>query len=375
MRLVCAIRWLALIFTLAVPSHAAVAEPAKAVVYTSGEEGYHTFRIPTIVRAANGDLLAFAEGRKNGPGDHGDIDIVVKRSRDSGRTWSPLNLVQDEWDSPTAKTWIGNPSPLVDMTDPQHPGRIWLVFTRSNAKVFVTHSDDHGHSWSERRDITPTAGKLTWQWYAAGPVHGIQLERGKYAGRLLVPCDHRIIAEDSWGAHLIYSDDHGQTWKLGAVDTRRSNDPLHPNESVAVELVDGRVYINARDQHGSDPAARAVAYSSDGGETFDGPFEPEPQLITAVVQNSLLRFAATDRGDQRSVLVYACPGHARERRDLTILLSFDEGQTWKKTSAPHSGPAAYSDLVKLDGKRVGVIFEAGEPLYKEILFAAIEIEM
>jgi sialidase-1 len=358
-----------------VANHCTAATAKEVTVYKSGEDGYHTFRIPTIVRAADGDLLAFAEGRKNGPGDHGDIDIVVKRSRDLGRTWTPLKLVQDEWDDPTAQIWIGNPSPVVDLADPHHPGRIWLVFTRSNAKVFVTHSDDHGETWSQRRDITPTAGKASWQWYAAGPVHGIQLQRGKQAGRLVVPCDHRIIADDSWGAHLIYSDDHGQTWKLGAVDTQASKAPLQPNESTAVELVDGRVYINARDQHGSDPATRAVAYSSDGGQTFDGPFVPEPQLTTPVVQNSLLRFAATDRDDARNILVYACPGAAKQRRDLTILLSFDEGQTWKKSTVLHAGPAAYSDLVKLDDKRVGVLFEAGEPLYTEVLFATFEIEM
>jgi len=68
-------------------------------------------------------------------------------------------------------------------------------------------------------------------------------------------------------------------------------------------------------------------------------------------------------------LVYSCPGDSRKRQDLTILLSFDEGKTWTQRTVLHSGPAAYSDLVKLDGERVGVLYEAGEPLYREILFA------
>jgi sialidase-1 len=351
----------------------ALAESTTTVVFQSGRDGYHTYRIPAIVRATNGDLLAFAEGRKNGPGDHGDIDIVLKRSSDSGRTWGPMQLVQDEWASPTANVWIGNPTPVVDTMDRAHPGRIWLAFTRSNARVFATSSDDHGQTWSKRRDISATAMRPTWGWYATGPVHGIQLERGKHAGRLIIPSDHRERDHESWGAHILYSDDHGANWQIGAIDTRRAPDALHPNENVAVELIDGRLYVNARDQHGTHPATRAVAYSSDGGESYESPFAPEQQITTPVVQNSAIRFAATDRGDERNVLAYSCPGHLRQRRNLTIMLSFDEGRTWPTKTVLHRGPAGYSDLVKLNESRIGVIFEAGENLYDEILFEPFDL--
>jgi sialidase-1 len=285
-----------------------------------------------------------------------------------------MQLVQDEWDDPTAKVWIGNPAPVVDVMDPNHPGRIWLAFTRSNAAVFVTWSDDDGASWSQRRDISATAMHPSWRWYATGPVHGIQLERGEHAGRLIIPSDHRERDQDSWGAHILYSDDHGETWQIGAVDTRRAPGPLHPNENVAVELVDGRLYINARDQHGSEPATRAVAHSSDGGVTYDAPFAPEPQITTPVVQNSAIRFAAMDRGDERNILLHACPGDAKQRRDLTILASFDEGVTWPSKTVLHRGPAAYSDLIKLNDEQIGVLFEAGDALYDEILFAVVGLE-
>src|SRR6476620_8766963 len=154
-------RWKSL-FAVVVMTHGSLtanswvlgAEISTATVFKSGQGGYHTYRIPAIVRAKNGDLLAFAEGRKNGAGDHGDIDIVLKRSSDGGQTWGPLELVQDEASDPTGKVWIGNPTPVVDHADPKHPGRIWLAFTRSNAKMFVTSSDDNGRTWSERREIT-----------------------------------------------------------------------------------------------------------------------------------------------------------------------------------------------------------------------------
>jgi sialidase-1 len=349
------------------------AEAKSVTVFKAGQDGYHTYRIPVIVRAKNGDLLALAEGRKNSAADHGDIDIVLKRSRDEGKTWGPLQLVQDDDVDPRAKVWIGNPTPVVDLADPKHPGRIWLVFTRSNEKMYVTSSDDNGKTWSKRRDTTAETVKPAWDWCAAGPVHAIQLERGPHAGRLVIPCDHQIKFTKSWGAHLVYSDDHGATWKLGAVDTHAADDPLHPNECVAVELADGRVYVNAREHNGSNPATRTIAYSSDGGQTFDAPFVAEPKIISPVVQNSLMRLTLAEPGDRGNVLVYCGPGHPTERRDLTMLASFDEGKTWKRKTVIHSGPAAYSDLVKLDDKHVGVLFEAGGKLYDEILFATVRI--
>jgi sialidase-1 len=161
---------------------------------------------------------------------------------------------------------------------------------------------------------------------------------------------------------------------LGAVDTRPLANQLHPNECVAVELVDGRIYVNAREHLGSDPATRCVAYSSDGGESFDAPFAAEPQITTPVVQNSAIRFAAKDQGGARNVLVYSCPGDAKERRDLMLLLSFDEGMTWPVKELVHQGPTAYSDLVKPDDERVGVLFEAGTKLYGEIVFVAVNVD-
>jgi sialidase-1 len=349
------------------------AEVNTVTVFKAGQDGYHTYRIPVMVRAKNGDLLAMAEGRKNSAADHGDIDIVLKRSRDDGKTWGPLQVVQDEDANAKAKVWIGNPTPVVDQSDPNHPGRIWLVFTRSNEKMFVTSSDDNGKTWAKRRDITTTAVKPEWDWCAAGPVHGIQLERGPHAGRLIIPCDHQIKSTKSWGSHLVYSDDHGATWKLGAVDTHAADDPLHPNECVAVELADGRVYVNAREHNGSHPATRTIAFSSDGGQTFDAPFAAEPNITSPVVQNSLVRLTWADPDDRGNGLVYCGPGHPTERRDLTMLASFDEGETWKRKTVIHSGPAAYSDLVKLDDQHVGVLFEGGRKLYDEILFATVGI--
>lgn len=362
------------LFAAVIFARPVAAEIVKTTVFRAGDDGYHTYRIPTIVRAANGNLLAFAEGRKNGAADRGDIDIVLKRSSDGGKTWGKLQLVQDEASDPTAEVWIGNPSPVVDMTDAAHPGRIWLIFTRSNERVFVTSSDDNGRSWSERRELTGTVKKPDWEWYATGPVHAIQLTRGKHADRLVVPCDHGMARKAARGSHLIYSDDHGATWKLGATDTHAIADPVHPDECVATELTDGRIYINSRDEKGSDPATRLVAYSSDGGESFDAPFRGEASIASPVVQNSVLRFAAKDQHDPADLLLYSGPSDPTKRRDLTIRTSRDESKTWQVSSMVHAGPAAYSDLVKFSKEEFGVLYEAGDKLYGEIIFAIVKLK-
>lgn len=353
-------------------SHAAytATEGFQTIVFSSGTEGYHTFRIPTIVKAANGDLLAIAEGRKNSNADSGDVDIVMKRSTNGGRSWSNLQLIQDDFSDT-----IGNPTPVVDMTDPLHPGRIWMAFCRNNDRVFVTYSDDHGTTWANRAEITLSVKDPTWDWYATGPVHGIQLQRGSNAGRLIIPSDHKGKSwEARYGSHVIYSDDHGQTWQIGADDTRSGTDTIHPSENVAVELVDGRVYFNTRDNGGLDPATRAIAYSSDGGENFDAPFAAEPNIVSPEVQNSAIRFAATDMGDADNILLYLSPGSWTGRQDLTLLMSFDEGQTWTNDTLIHSGPSAYSDLVKLDGEHVGVLYEGGSYLYGEIIYGSFAVK-
>ncbi|QDS98813.1 sialidase family protein [Adhaeretor mobilis] len=347
-------------------------------VYTSGTEGYNIFRIPTIVKAANGDLLAFAEARSGG--DASSIDIVVKRSVDSGATWGGLNVVMDNADfeqyfpsGNIPEVTVGNQSPVVDLLDPVHPGRIWMPFTLENDRVFVTYSDDNGASWAPQAEITSTAKDPSWGWYATGPVHGIQLERGDNAGRLIIPSDHSLSGVASSGAHVLYSDDHGQSWQLGAVETGiTASSNTSPNENVAVELVDGRVYFNARDRNSANPGTRSVTYSSDGGLTYDGRFKHETGITSPVVQNSALRFRAVDQGDDQNIILYSGPSHPSKRVDLTIRASLDESANWTQETIIHSGPAAYSDLVKLNQDQFGVLFEAGDSLYDEILFATVD---
>jgi sialidase-1 len=169
--------------------------------------------------------------------------------------------------------------------------------------------------------------------------------------------------------HAIYSDDHGQSWKLGAVDATYE-DGLEANETAVVELGDGRLYFNSRDQNGKAPGTRGEAYSVDGGTTFepsgvsgyewlrpvDGILDPP------VVQCSLLRVRIGDLG---AVVFFCGPDEngptGKGRNDLRIRFSTDETKTWQDGLLIHTGPAAYSDIVQIfpDSDQIGILFEAG----------------
>ncbi len=362
-------------------------------VFQNGADDYKIFRIPSIIAAGNGDLLAFCEARAGG--DASEIDLVLKRSSDGGKTWQALEVIQENddfrslFDDPKKQITIGNPAPVVDRLDPKNPGRIWLPFTLENDRVFVTYSDDNGESWAPRREITKEVKKKDWGWYATGPVHSIQIERGPYKGRIVIPCDHRIGSDGqdsgALGAHAVLSDDHGKTWRLGAVDNTYE-DGLNANETTVVELNDGRLYFNTRDQNGDAPGTRGSAYSSDGGESFDQTsnttyttFVPSPrQLDPPVVQSSLFRASSTRNGDKSNLILFSGPDEngptGKGRSDLRIRYSTDETKSWNDGPLIHQGPAAYSDIVLLNKEHVGVLFEAGEKTakrYDRIVFAIV----
>lgn len=356
-------------------SATAAPEFTESVIFKAGEDGYHTYRIPTLLRSAKGTLLAFCEGRKKSGYDHGDIDIVLRRSSDGGKTWAPLSLVQEEGGEEPIT--IGNPVPVLDESN----GHIHLIFTRDNDRVFHSVSTDEGKTWSERKEITPAVKREEWGWYAPGPVHGIQLKRGKQAGRLIVPCDHRL-GEDAkdkgpMGAQVIYSDDHGATWKLGA--TAQTTVTTAPNENSCVELVSpaagggSRLYFNARDHVG--PHARAAVISEDGGNTYlGGEFADATHFNCPTVQGALVRVRATDQGDPGNRILFSCAdGPARAR--ISIWSSTDEATTWSAPKLVHEGPGAYSDMALIGPAQIAMIYEKGSSKpYETITFARFNEE-
>lgn len=344
-------------------------QPVKTDVFVSRTGGYHTYRIPAVIVTPEGTLLAFCEGRKTSRSDHGDLDLVLRRSADGGKTWTPMQIVYEEGGD--AKVTIGNPCPVVH----QNTGRIWLPFCRNNDDVLVTFSDDDGKTWAKPREITESVKKSGWGWYATGPGVGIQLERGEHKGRLLVPCDHGVQIEGKriMHSHVFYSDDHGQTWKLGGTVDR------HTDECQVVELSDGTVMINMRNywgRHGKQPdkdKMRAVAVSRDGGATWED-LRFDETLIEPICQGSFLRYSMKgESGD--GWLLFSNPASTSTRHRLTVRLSNDEGETWPVAKLLHEGPSAYSCLTVLPDGSIGCLYEGGENhAYEKIIFAKFSLE-
>ena len=363
--------------------------PSEAkTVFRAGEDGYRIYRIPAVIKTANGHLLAFCEARQGG--DASEIDLVLKRSKDGGKSWGSLIVVQESSDfikilgGRTKDITIGNPAPVVDLLDPDHPGRIWLPFTLENDRVFVVSSDDNGESWSDRREITKSVKKKGWGWYATGPVHSIQLQRGKHRGRLVIPCDHRVgkPGKDGGplGAHVVISDDHGKTWKLGAVDDSYG-DGLNANETAVVELEDGTLYFNTRDQHGEAKGTRGVALSKDGGKSFQSgsPDWKGFRPVAGVLDPPVVQCSILDAG--KGLIVFSGPDEngptGKGRSDLRLRYSTDQAKNWMDGPLIHVGPAAYSDLVMISEEIIGVLYEAGDKgqrnIYQRIEFMTLPL--
>ena len=323
---------------------AAAAEPTAPTnhtVFQSGSGGYHTYRIPSLVVGSRGTLLAFCEGRKTSRSDAGDIDLLLRRSTDNGRSWSEQVIVHEE--GGTAKVTIGNPCPVVD----RQTGTIWLTFCRDNDAVFVTHSTDEGLTWAAPEEITAQVKLEAWDWYATGPGHGIQIENGPHAGRLVFPCDHRTKeGKGSWKergrSHVFYSDDGGRSFQLGeATDWAM-------NECEVVELSGGKLLLSMRNYLGKN--LRAFATSSDGGQSWS-PAEHWNDIYCPTCQSSIHRLSW-----QPDVLLYSGPA-GMGRRNLTIRASRDGGQTWPVVKLLHEGESAYSDLAILADGSIGCLHE------------------
>ncbi|TWT84839.1 Sialidase precursor [Planctomycetes bacterium CA13] len=348
-------------------------KPDGVALFASEQDGYATYRIPSLTVTPQGTVLAICEGRKNGRSDAGDIDLVIKRSTDNGQSWGAQQVIWDD-----AGNTCGNPCTVVD----SDTGTVWLLCTwnlgddteseiiagksKDSRRVFVMSSSNDGATWSTPREITSDVKDPNWTWYATGPGSGIRIEQGKHRGRLVIPCDHIEADTRGYYSHVIFSDDHGATWTLGGVTPKRN-----VNECEVVELQGGRLMLNMRNYDRSK-TTRQVAFSDDGGMTWaDQKFAPA--LIEPICQAAIERYPV-DGKDAHSVLIFSNPASKKGRVRMTLRASFDEGKTWAAERLLHEGPSAYSDLAVLANGRIACFYEAGvRSPYETIVFSQTEL--
>ena len=342
-------------------------------VFKSGTNGYNTFRIPSIIKTKSGALLAFAEGRKNNASDSGDIDLVLRRSENNGKTWGDLIVIRDDGDNV-----CGNPSPVLD----NKTGNIFLLSTwnlgrdtermiinetsEDTRRIYVMSSEDDGNSWSEPTEITKDVKKDNWTWYATGPVHGIQIQNGSHKGRMIIPCDHIESKSKKYYSHIIFSDDGGNSWEIGGITPQD-----YVNECTVAEINKGKLLLNMRN-YDRTQENRKISVSDDGGITWGNIYSDET-LIEPICQASLLRYSFS--GKYKKHLMFLNPSDKKKRINMTLKLSSDYGKTWNSKLVLHTGPSAYSDLTRLNGNGIGCLFEAGvSSPYEGIVFKEVKID-
>ncbi len=333
-------------------------------IFQKGMQGYHTYRIPALAKTGKGTILAFCEGRKSSGSDTGDIDLVLRRSIDDGKTWSKIIVVwDDEYNT------CGNPSPVVDPLT----GRIHLLMTwnlgsdgksagdfnngktKDTRRVFYTYSDDDGINWEKPKEITSQAKGEGYGWYATGPCHAIVLSKPPYAGRLVIPCDCNKIGGEGF-SHVIYSDDQGDSWQIGGMIKGG-------NESSVAELENGDLIITCRAGGGK----RLLAWSSDGGKTFTTPIKeaslPDPRCQASILDTKY-------KGQH--VLLHSNCADASSRIKMTVKSSKDGGKTWNAGHEVWQGFTAYSDMVMINENIIGILYENGDKgSYERISFERV----
>ncbi len=358
---------------LAASPNARAAEPffTQQDLFASGIDNVNIYRIPALIVSPKGTLLAFCEARE---GDDGDpTDLVLKRSLYDGRpsqprqlngyprtfgygvNWLPMQVVL-----PGNGKAIMQPCPLVDRTTGEillccqeiSGGLANLLKNEWHGRCLIVRSTDDGQTWSSPQEITDSVGH-----FAAGPGVGLQLK----TGRLVVP------GYSKEGPRVIYSDDHGKTWRAGAPVANKG-----ANESQAVELADGSLLMNMR-QGGR---CRYVALSRDGGQTWSKQSNAE-SLPDPGCQASILRYPKPPQG--ASALLFCNPPHPgpfEARTNLTVRISYDDGQSWAVAREVNPGPGAYSSLAVLaDGATIGLLYETGASHpYERISFARFNLE-
>lgn len=349
----------------------------KINLFENDADGYKNYRIPGLLVTANGTVLATCEARRTSGKDWDQIDILLRRSTDGGRTWSARRAIANV-PGPKLKNPLALALPNVDPTTVTYnnfvliadrAGPVHAVFCLEYYRCFYMRSDDEGVTFSTPVEITSTFEAFRkdydWKVIATGPAHGLQLANG----RLLVPV--WLSLATGRNAHrpsvtaTIYSDDLWKTWKRGEIAVPDTAEWVYPNETIAVQLVDGRVMLNVRSE--SPTHRRLVTTSPDGATQWSTP-KFDQALLEPICMASILRLSTTTHSDKNRILFAnpdslakakdkKLPGERRERRNLSVKLSYDEGTTWAVNRVLEPGLSSYSDLAVLRDGTILCLYE------------------
>lgn len=381
-----ALRPLLAFLLLATPAHAAAPFLEKVDLFAANQDGYKLYRIPGIVTTRRGVVLAYCEARKSDRGDWGQIDILLRRSTDGGKTWGPRSTLANV-PGPKSKNPVALAQKLATPGEvtynnpvaiPDSNGAVHFLFCLEYARCFYLRSDDDGATFTPPVEITASFDafrpEYDWKVLATGPGHGVQLRNG----RLLVP----VWLSLGTGGHahrpsvtsVIYSDDHGRTWQRGAIAGPNTGDWSIPNETCAVQLADGRVLLNMRSE--SKANRRLLTTSPDGATGWSRPQFHE-QLLEPICMAGMVRLSESPASDRNRLLFSnphnlsrsdgkEAPGKGRDRKNVSVKLSYDEAVTWPVNKTIEPGFSGYSDLAVAGDGTILLFYERGSTDGKDI---------
>lgn len=352
----------------------------KSTVFQAGRGGYAFYRVPGLVVTAKGTVLSYCEARRTGRSDWENIDLLLRRSTDAGKTWdAPRKMASvpgPHRKNPVALTRGKAAADEVTYSNPvalaSRDGTVHFLFCYEFNRCFYTRSTDDGATFSTPVEFTAALEgfrpAFAWQVVALGPMHGIELAGGRLVVALWLALGTQGSGFQPSAVATITSDDQGRTWQCGDIAIPPTAEWINPNSPAVVELADGRVMINTRNE--SKANRRLVTVSPDGATRWSRPrFDdalPEP-----ICEGSLVRLSVQSAGS-RSRLLFAnprnlaradgaeAPGKARDRRNLSVHLSYDDGQSWPAIKSLEPGDAQFSDLGVLPDGTILCLYESGQ---------------
>lgn len=358
----------------------------KTDLFVAGEGGYVIYRIPGVVVTAKGTILAYCEARKSGRSDWATMDVMLRRSEDGGKAWgAPViisgvlgekkaNPVAVRTGQDSGGPTYNNPTAVVT-----RDGAIHFFYCLEYMRSFHIRSEDDGRTWSAPVEVTEVFDRFrpeyNWKVLSTGPGHGIELANG----RILVAV--RLATGETPNRNLrptavatIFSDDRGRTWQRGDIAIVNSETVVNPNEPLIVQLADGSVILNARNE--TAHRRRVVVTSPDGATSWSKP-RFDPALIDSGNMAALTRLTQRPP-DDRNRLLFANTHHLSARENLSVKMSLDEGQTWPMDKVLERGPSAYCDLAVLPDSTMLCFYERGsvdsKELYGRLTMARFNLE-
>ena len=325
----------------------------RTVIYQPGDYHSMNYRIPAVITAKDGSIVAVTDKRKYNEGDlPQDIDIVCNRSIDGGQTWSEpytiaLGTGVNHGFGDCALAWSNDDNGLIAA----FVGGVglWNSTPSNPIRSYISRSYDNGQTWTEPEDITDfifgdnciIPEHRTWRASFFGSGNGLRTS----TGRIMFVAAIREGSAQSLNNYAVYSDDNGQTWQVSG---RAS---VGGDEAKVTELADGRILMSIR--HGGN---RWYNISEDGGETWQPNTSTWYDIVAPACNGDLIRYTSVNQGHDKNRLLHSVP-YGNSRKDVTVYVSYDEGETWpvKKCIVPYS--SAYSSLCILPDGTIGLYVE------------------